>query len=670
MSIDVSAQDVTNAENFLAEYLKDKVPEGDYTPGSALRDLVVKAVAYNYAYLRKTADQLRVRQSLLSIDNIDVSDDQQAADDAVDEILSNWFANRKQGTHSHVTAYGHVSQPTDITIPATTTFYKDEGLLFVLDNNGDDLFIPASDLVSVFDVTGEITEYIFSIPLVADLPGTEYDVVPGTFAGFDAFNPYVTRVETLETGTGGDGVEKSTDYVSRAANLITVRNLINARSNDAVLRDEFQDIRVTTTIGMGDPEMIRDRIKEDATGLEMNVGGHMDTFVSMPRVTTSFTGVVGAKFDRPDGKIVIFRDSTYANGTTHKFTDPDPMSGSNIVPGMVLRIRDGLPIKPHDYMIREVLDDALIVSERVPFVIATDELGPPDAYVKWSIGQRMPSYDDVVIEQAKGKTSKKMQRSGRITFPGGPLYEIQDVTIDDPADPDSDPEDNLVHLNVRSNTVPVTETAPDNEYQVVVHNPEAHQSVQDYSELLVGTTTDLSKYDGKTCKVTYTTLNGFSDVSAYVLDLRRRVAAESPLVRAYHPAYISFTVEYSLSTQAVTDVSSDSVVDYLVKFINAFDPREILSINVIMDAMRKAFPSIGSIYPFTLYYDVHIPDGRVIEFASTEKATVPWDVQELSDVCVSDITSYDGLDNPADLGLSDDVVQYIVLPDAVSVIQR
>ena len=673
MAIEVNAQDVTDAENFLEEFLSDKVESGDYSDGSSLRDLVVKAISFNFAYLRKTATQIRVRQSLLTIENVDTTDDPEAADDAVDEILSNWFAKRNQGGYVRVTAYGHASQPIDVTVPSDTLFYKTANLIFLLDNNGDDLFVPAEQLVAIFDSSGEVTDHIFPIPLIAELPGRDYEVEAGVFASFDSFNAYVTRMETLVKASGGEDVEASTDYIARAQNLITVRNLINARSVDATLREDYEDIKGITTIGMADSEMIRDRVLEEATGLELHVGGHMDMFLFNNTVETSFSAVVGARFTRPDGIINVFRDPVYAdydpisNPGGHKFTQVDPVTTDLILPGMALRIRDGLPIQAHDYIIREVRDTELIVSERVPFPIATDETS---TYVKWSIGHFAPDYEDVVAQKLNGETSKQMQTPGRVTMPGGPLYLVKDVTIDDSSDPDAEADDGLVHMNVRVNTTPTEQTAPDNQYQVLVNNPENHQSKKSFTEVVVGTDTDPTKYDGKTLKVTYDTLVGFDPVDSFVTDRRRRVSTANQLVRGYHPAYLSFTLEYRLRSTATTTVDEDDLINFIVGYVNNFNPRETMGVNQIMDAVGAEFPDIGRVYPFMVHYDVHIPDGRVIEFESEEEVTVPWVLAQLRTVLVDPDSPTDGWLDPADYGVSDDVIRYLTTRDAIQVAQR
>jgi hypothetical protein len=96
-----------------------------------------------------------------------------------------------------------------------------------------------------------------------------------------------------------------------------------------------------------------------------------------------------------------------------------------------------------------------------------------------------------------------------------------------------------------------------------------------------------------------------------------------------------------------------------------------LSVNVLMDAVRAAFPNVGRIYPFTIYYDIHVPDGRVVEFESEEEVTVPWVLDDLLVVLVDTTEgSVDTLRNPGDYGLSDDVIRYLTTSEAIQVDQR
>jgi hypothetical protein len=673
MAIEVTSQDVADAEDFLVTFMEDKVTSGDYTDGAMMRDVAIKAISYIAAYLKKVDSQIRARQSLLSVQEVDTTDDAEAADDAVDEILSNWFATRKVGLFARVVAYGFASERVDIDIPATTKFYKTSSLAYLLDNAGEAYSVAAEELVPQFDSTGEISGYFFRIPLVAEGVGTDYNIDPGNFATFDDFNQYVTQVLTLEKAEGGDDTETTDDFIDRSENLVTVRNLINPRSADAVLQDEFANIRSITTVGMGELEMIRDRIMEQATALTFHVGGHMDFFVDLPTVETSFSGVVGAKFLRPDNVISIFRDLTYApGGGGHKFTDPDPITTQTPVAGMVLRIWTGLPDIARDFIIREVRDTEIHVSEKVPFPLATDELAPV-TYVGWSIGNMRPDYRDVVGSvslEANGETSRQVQNEGRITLPGGPLYAIKSVTIDDPSDVDADPSDGLIYLNNRVNTTPAVQVAPENEYQVVVHNMKDHQSAISFAEVLTGPVGDLGKYDGKTCKVTYDTLASFATVDTFVSKRAQRISGANPLTRGFHPIYLHFILEYRLKKAATDEVDAEEAVRNLLTYINTFDPGEVIGVSVISDFFHNAYPQVGHVYPFTIEYDVHVPDGRVVEFETTEDVIVPSDSEQLTALMVSPDNADYALPDPLYFGLGDDVMRYLALTADIEVRER
>ena len=75
-------------------------------------------------------------------------------------------------------------------------------------------------------------------------------------------------------------------------------------------------------------------------------------------------------------------------------------------------------------------------------------------------------------------------------------------------------------------------------------------------------------------------------------------------------------------------------------------------------------------FPFIIYYDVHCPDGRVIAFESAEEVTVPSDSAKLESLLVTPDDPVNGLTNPYDFGLSDDVIRYMALTDFIEIKQR
>jgi hypothetical protein len=301
--------------------------------------------------------------------------------------------------------------------------------------------------------------------------------------------------------------------------------------------------------------------------------------------------------------------------------------------------------------------------------VATDEHDPVDEVI-WSIGNLMPDYEDVIAVHETGQTSRQIQNTGRITLPGGPLYYIKDVTINDPTDPDADPSDNLVHLNVRVNRAPTVQVAPDNEYQVVVHNHGEHQSMRSFAELIVGPEGNEAKYDTKTCKVTYDSIPGFSSIADYVTSRRQRVSAANPTVKGFHPIYLSATIEYRLKRQATSTIDEEEAATAVLDFINAFPSTEVLDVSVISDFLLQSYSDIGHVYPFTISYYVHVPDGRVISFETTEAVTVPSSTSDLEQLLLYPDDEVDGLMNPLDYGLTDDVMRYLARSGDIVVTQR
>ena len=60
-TVTITTQDVARADAFLEAYLKAKIPDADFGPGSANRDITIKAIAYVFAYLEAERRSVRSR---------------------------------------------------------------------------------------------------------------------------------------------------------------------------------------------------------------------------------------------------------------------------------------------------------------------------------------------------------------------------------------------------------------------------------------------------------------------------------------------------------------------------------------------------------------------------------------------------------------------------------
>ncbi len=622
VAITIDAAAVTTAANFLEQFLTDQVPEGDFTAGTALRDLTVQALAAVVTFLRADAAQIRQLQSLVTVQAA-TSGDAEALSDAVTGILSNLLITPKGGGTARGYAIAHATQAVDVFISTSTRFTYSAGRVFVVDS-ADTLFVAASELTPVIDTDGAVLDYEFRIPLVAVAVGPAYNIAPGLFAAFDRFNPYVTHIETTITFSGGKGPETVTEVLARAPTALAVRNLINTRSITATLDDNFDDLETVLVVGMGDPEMRRDIVPTIAPTLRFHVGGAVDIYVRTPLVETSFTGTVGGLFARPDGVVAIFRDGA------HSF--------AAVLPGDIIRVTDGLPVVPAEFLVVANAGTDLLISETSPFPIATDE-GSPTTTVTYTIGRLGPSYTDVLAggggqPYTTGTTSRTAATPGRITLPGGPVMDVLDVALLDPPAGEAafkSSLDGFVHFINHVNATPATMTPTQGlEFQTIVQNPLYAQSASQWLEVGVGTTDLPTRFDGYQLRVRYRTIASFDAIDAFVRGARERVSAAYQLPRGHHPVVVALTLTYRLRTSATTLLDDAAIAQLIVDYVNTFDAAtQALDVSTVLQLVRTAYPDIANIVPqtvggalLTITYTLRAPTGDVLTYATTDVVEV------------------------------------------------
>jgi hypothetical protein len=641
VAVTVNPSDVVAAQNFLQQYLTDSVPNGDFSDGTALNDLCVNAIAQIFAFLQADATQIRQMQSLVTIQAA-TGGDTEALADAVTGIASNFLVQPLAGTYASGFAIGHATAQVDVFIPTTIQFTYSPGIVFVV-NSSDTLYIPQASLVPIVDTNGSISEYQFRIPLIAIATGTQYNVQPAMFSAFDRFNPYVTFIEN---------VDASTALIARMPTAISVRNLINPRSIVATLNDNFDGIVAILVIGMGDPEMQRDVVPTSAPYLRFHVGGCVDIYLNLALVETTFTAAVGAPFARPDGVVTIFRD-----GLT---------SFASVIPGDIISITAGLPIVPAQFLVIEIVNGTdLIVSDSAPFPVATDEAMPPTT-VSYTVGNVGPLFNNHVsgvggIPLTTGSTSRTSATSGRITMPGSPIMDILDVAILNPPAGESafiSPLDGFEHFPNQVDHTPQQSATPSAglQFQTIVHNPPYAQSSSQWMEIVVGTDTVQSRFDGLNLRVLYRTIDQFASIDTFVRGTDERVSAASQLPRAHNPVVVGMNIIYRLLANATTLLDNTAIAQTVVDYINAFDSSQAsIDCSKIIQLVLDNYPTIANIVPavpngplLTITYDLRAPTGDVISYQTTDTVEVDPTKQVAGPV----------LDLPA-LGVTNRTMRYI-----------
>jgi len=192
-----------------------------------------------------------------------------------------------------------------------------------------------------------------------------------------------------------------------------------------------------------------------------------------------------------------------------------------------------------------------------------------------------------------------------------------------------------------------------------------------------------------TLEVTYDTVVGFNPIADYVKDDFNRTLGANPLVRAFHPIYLSFSLPYRpriiprntldvFNAAGTLTVDTDSVEQAIIDYIVATPFGTRPDAGGIGQAAKDADGNIAATYPFTINYSLLAPDGRVYRFATDDIVSVVPD----------GVSSSARLLNPADFGLpasgyyaalarqlasqgvSDRTVRYLAVADDVALEQR
>jgi len=698
----LSDKDIRDAENFLVQFQTENVPEANLAAGGAVRDLLITGFAAMYAFLRGEIDRVTARQSLLRIQT-ELTDDDDIAQ-AVDEILSNFFITRKGGEYASMTGRFHFLERQAYSIPLSSRFWRTNSQVFYIESDTDPYVVTEERLFPVFDASGSLVDYVTDIPLRAARTGEGYNLKPGVFVRSEVPGglPYLSYIENTVESDDGQDVESTEALIERGQSALSVRNLVNNRSNDVVLQEEFGGVTDTLTIGMGEVEQVRDRRLEVGKHLYLHIGGCYDTYLTVPMTRTEETGIIGGYYVRPDNVINVFRDPELTHDLGRTFG-----SVLGVQPGHVIYIRGGVTGSPRGHVILGVTDHELMVSENAPFTQASDELDTNA--VQYSIGWLSPAYEEVELEvgvyqRVAGPsvnptyenvpygTSRRIQQSGKIVLSGKPLQHVVWVEITNPPASSTliDPTTDTLVFNNRVNMQPAEQLEPAyTQYQVEVLNPLEAQSMRSVNLVNVGYSdgTGPTTFDGLTLRVVYQTLSAIDEVHTYVTDRNQRVACANQLVRGRHPVWIEMLIPYKMKpTSADTVLDEEEAAETVAATINNFDSNDDLNVSDISFALREAYPTIGAVYDIEIIYHLDVPDGQQVfyttsdlvsvfledsnsvEWTNEEDVTIP---PEVSNNWPDTITAADKLASwYLYLGVSDRTVVYRSLAEMISFERR
>ena len=296
-------------EAIVIDLLKTEYPTLDLRVGTGLRDVLVRpdASLLGVASMDNTDLQAQMALSLMT-DNSDPA--------IVSAVASNLGVTQRAG----VAASGKVMVETTVDqayyIPTNMYFtysskqYNVTQSWQVVPTTSDPLTLDPNTQVQiqVGSLVAGVQSYYFLLPVAAAAPGTEYNVLAGTLLTAGLTIGYgVTTVSVYSDIYGGEDAETVTQFVARVPQAMGIRTMESDRAISANLMEQFPGVKDVAVIGMGAPEMLRDR--HNVFGA--SAGGKIDVYVRMSSQPDTIT-IVKTGIRQPDGtyQFTIGMDST------------------------------------------------------------------------------------------------------------------------------------------------------------------------------------------------------------------------------------------------------------------------------------------------------------------------------------------------------------------------
>lgn len=274
--IQVSDNDILQAELLLSQTLLAKDPTLDIRTGTALRDISIRPSATLLAVINKALVYYWTQNSLSSVDDTTPTV-------FVDKILGNFFMSRFTGESTIINVKLFFAKAVNVTL--TTDMY------FSVDNTNKYFPIVSATYAGsqlVYDPSSN--QYYLSVDLQAETPGISYNISTGSLIYYSNFNPYFLHGEISYLKTIAKDPETNTEFISRAQNSISTRNLINRPSITSNIMDNFSIVSEVYSVGMTDPEMVRDKVivtpPTPATPIWVHLGGRTDVYCRVPLVSS------------------------------------------------------------------------------------------------------------------------------------------------------------------------------------------------------------------------------------------------------------------------------------------------------------------------------------------------------------------------------------------------
>ena len=288
---DINQDDFDSAEAIIVALTRTEYPNLDLRRGTVLRDLLVRPAAAYTALDEKRMDELRAKQSLISLQENEATVDP----DDVNAILSNFNMTRNVGSMATGEIRVRINDALTYTLAKGFRFTTLDGQLYELTQTYT--IKPDADAGQIeVEASNDGSYYFFILPATAVEAGAEYNLEQatalepiGSLYGFIAGDVYSAFV-------GGVDDETISEIITRLPVAISNRSLTNRTSIEAKLRDAFENdtfqIQAISVQGMGDEAQLRDKHNPMGFTVGSRVDVYSRNFVTPNVVTLQKTGTL------------------------------------------------------------------------------------------------------------------------------------------------------------------------------------------------------------------------------------------------------------------------------------------------------------------------------------------------------------------------------------------
>lgn len=369
----LNKEDMAANEQLMAEIL-EKDFNVDASLGTSVRELAVRPAADLATRLDASLKSLRNNMTLsLAMSQEDPDSD------LVDALASNFRLTRRTGSEASGVVGVHTSTSANVYLSEGTTF-EGGGMTLVCAKTyigySHEAPVEDSESVSYRKMIKTSEGWLFTVPVYSS-SATGLSLPVGQSLTMNPSDSNVIRTEVVSSVTGGSEEESDESLLNRAFEGITAAVPSGKDHLKALIARDVPSVTASSVevFGMGDPEMLRDRLNAAA----VSMGGRVDAYVRTAKLTSDMALTLTAERGDDGGWFLTIDRAaapgfytvasiTPVNGGTAA-TNISVMYGSDVPPGDPVDIRDPAHARFSSYQTATVFFDWTSTETTGDFVV-------------------------------------------------------------------------------------------------------------------------------------------------------------------------------------------------------------------------------------------------------------------------------------------------------------